>query len=268
MARWALDTRTGKLTPFEEAVAPVAPPPPAPSVDVSGLAEWLQTRSEKASRLSFVGDLAFSFLASTSVAAANWIWGFPVLAEWVVTPGEHAVLAAGTMSGILALIRLRSFALDALDTLAYHRRKAAQSRAWADAWHQQQATRRTIERRRMAEVAVREVEATTRMVEVNRVRREQGNQEANRRLYNEGKLREVLAETYADGPGKRWAGGQPFSQKRVGPAWFTELQRIGAIELAGRHPQWRFDEMGQTADEALETVLFKSPNFLGLTFEG
>jgi hypothetical protein len=202
------------------------------------------------------------------VFAAAWgtfaALGDVALVHAADTGAELALLGLGTALVAWSTIRARGLFMDVVETLARWSAKTERSRILLEHQKQRHATLRTRERRFMLELAIREAEATERAVRAHQVRAEQGNREANRLHANRQRLIDLLVETYAEGTKKRWAGGQPFAKSRIGAVWFSELQRIGAIEMSHRHPQWCFAEMGDTPDEALEEILHRSPNFLAL----
>src|SRR5690606_2443685 len=138
MPRYAVDKRTGKLIPIEEAIAPVVMQPAHDPITERALAV-LEEQASKRHGLPW-GHLAFvlSFGALGGLADKTIIGYSRDFADL-------AFVILGTAVAAEVATRLRSVWLEMVDSIGYHWAKAQRSKAWAFAWKEQQATIRTRE---------------------------------------------------------------------------------------------------------------------------
>src|SRR5690606_9203704 len=95
-------------------------------------------------------------------------------------------------------IRARGLFMDVVETLARWSAKTERSRILLEHRKQIEATKRTRERRFMAELSVRQMEAAERAVQAHKTRVEQGNREADRLHLNRQRLLAMLEAVYEE----------------------------------------------------------------------
>lgn len=195
-----------------------------------------------------VGCLAWGFLASLPrVASAVNEWRRE-RAEWSADLDRHVETEENETVRRLAEIRL---------------------------WEQQEANRHT---ERMQELFAKSADARVRWMEtalrfqgrtdqavVTGSARRGDPRRAEKRHWRRERLRRMLQATYSDGPGRGWAGGQPFAMKAVGRDVYAILEESGVIYRKGNHAQFDWGA-GETSEEALDYVLGKAPGVLDVTW--
>lgn len=251
MARYGVD-RNGNLVQLDQTVS--VPAQEADPLTTAAIAA-LSTRKHSIpwGHAAFLGAWA-GFAVLLDLQVIGWSRG----------PADVALVAVGTMLVVESAIRSRQLFLELVDTITRRLTTLERSRIYLEHQRAKLATRRTMERRLMAQVLLQEAQVTARAVEAGQRRRMAGDAAANQ-LHNARRdLLAMLAETYSEGVEKRWSGGQPFALRRIGRARYEALKRAGFVYLSGSHPQWAFDATGETPEQALDRILNAIPDYCEL----
>lgn len=213
-----------------------------------------------------VDELLFATAVGSILGGANWAWQVRPMAH----EGDYWI--AGAVIGVSAwgCLKARNFALDCVDRIAHHTARVMRSRYLAQAIAEREATKRdelaterTIERRRMHEIAARQEDAADRAIDRGRLRRE-SEREAKRLHQAETDLRGWLRSVYTD-PGRSFTGARPFSKNRLGSARYQMLREAGAITGKENSPQWSWS-FAADPDAAFDRIVELCPTYL--TTEG